>query len=50
MDCYEAFPERDCMRPSYRPGGVYRDLPDIMRSINRPNLKAKEVKKLNENG
>lgn len=50
MDCYEAVSGARLHAAYYRPGGVYRDLPDIM-----PKYKAsqwhsqKEVDRLNEN-
>ena len=50
MDCYEAVSGARLHAAYYRPGGVYRDLPDTMPQ-HRPSTYrgAKEVRKLNEN-
>ena len=50
MDCYEAVSGARLHAAYYRPGGVYRDLPDIMPQYQSSKFKSeKEVKKLNEN-
>ncbi len=50
MDCYEAVSGARMHATYYRPGGVYRDLPDSMPQY-KPSKwhKAKEVARLNEN-
>lgn len=50
MDCYEAVSGARLHAAYYRPGGVYRDLPDTMPQYQPSKFKnEKEVKKLNEN-
>jgi len=50
MDCYEAVSGTRMHATYYRPGGVYRDLPDKMPKFESPNKKKKkEVEKLNYN-
>jgi len=50
MDCYEAVSGTRMHATYYRPGGVYRDLPDTMPKFESPNKKKKkEVEKLNYN-
>src|SRR3979490_2799857 len=50
MDCYEAVSGARLHATYYRPGGVYRDLPDKMAKY-KPSIwhNQKAVKKLNEN-
>ncbi len=50
MDCYEAVSGARLHAAYYRPGGVYRDLPDVMPQYGASMLKnAKAIKKMNEN-
>ena len=50
MDCYEAVSGTRMHATYFRPGGVYRDLPDIMPQYQPSQWhNATEVKKLNEN-
>jgi NADH-quinone oxidoreductase subunit D len=50
MDCYEAVSGARMHAAYYRPGGVYRDLPDQMPKHNASLLKnEKAINKLNEN-
>lgn len=50
MDCYEAVSGARMHATYYRPGGVYRDLPDKMPQYQPSPLKtAKEINRLNEN-
>jgi len=50
MDCYEAVSGTRMHATYYRPGGVYRDLPDTMPKFESPNeKKKKEVEQLNYN-
>ncbi len=50
MDCYEAVSGTRMHATYYRPGGVYRDLPDYMPKYQPSKLRGeKEVKKLNAN-
>jgi len=50
MDCYEAVSGTRMHATYYRPGGVYRDLPDSMPQYEESRWKGKSrVKKLNEN-
>jgi len=51
MDCYEAVSGARLHAAYYRPGGVYRDLPEKMPQFNGDSKwhSADEVKKLNEN-
>jgi len=50
MDCYEAVSGTRMHATYYRPGGVYRDLPDIMPQYQASKLRSKrELKKLNKN-
>ncbi len=50
MDCYEAVSGARLHAAYYRPGGVYRDLPDHMPQYETSRIKnAAEIKKLNEN-
>ena len=49
VDCYEAVSGARMHAAYYRPGGVYRDLPDIMPQYRESKWKsAAEVKKINE--
>ncbi|HEX4910561.1 MAG TPA: NADH-quinone oxidoreductase subunit D [Permianibacter sp.] len=49
MDCYEAVSGARLHATYYRPGGVYRDLPDRMPQYQPSKLRSeKDVKKLNE--
>ncbi|MBX6317405.1 NADH-quinone oxidoreductase subunit D [Pigmentiphaga sp.] len=49
MDCYEAVSGARMHAAYYRPGGVYRDLPDRMPQYRPSKLRSeKELKKLNE--
>ncbi len=49
MDCYEAVSGARLHATYYRPGGVYRDLPDTMPKYKPSKWRSeKEVKKLNE--
>ncbi len=50
MDCYEAVSGTRMHATYYRPGGVYRDLPDTMPKYKESKWKSKRrVQKLNEN-
>jgi NADH-quinone oxidoreductase subunit D len=50
MDCYEAVSGTRMHATYYRPGGVYRDLPEMMPQYEVSKWRSeKEVKKLNEN-
>ena len=50
MDCYEAVSGTRMHATYYRPGGVYRDLPDSMPQYQRSKWRsAKEITRLNEN-
>lgn len=50
MDCYEAASGARLHAAYYRPGGVYRDLPESMPQYLANNLRnAKEIARLNEN-
>ncbi|NBV89202.1 MAG: NADH-quinone oxidoreductase subunit D, partial [Betaproteobacteria bacterium] len=50
MDCYEAVSGARMHAAYYRPGGVYRDLPDQMPQYQPNRLRSKsEVNKLNDN-
>ena len=50
MDCYEAVSGARLHAAYYRPGGVYRDLPDTMPQYQPSKFKnEKEIKELNEN-
>jgi NADH-quinone oxidoreductase subunit D len=50
MDCYEAVSGARLHAAYYRPGGVYRDLPDRMPQYEESPLRsAADVKRLNEN-
>jgi NADH-quinone oxidoreductase subunit D len=50
MDCYEAVSGARLHAAYYRPGGVYRDLPDAMPKYAPSKLRsAKEINKLNRN-
>ena len=50
MDCYEAVSGTRMHATYYRPGGVYRDLPETMPQYEVSKWRSeKEVKKLNEN-
>ena len=50
MDCYEAASGTRMHATYYRPGGVYRDLPDSMPQYEESKWKGKRrIKKLNEN-
>ena len=50
MDCYEAVSGARMHAAYYRPGGVYRDLPDSMPQYRVSKFKnAKAIKELNEN-
>ena len=50
LDCYEAVSGARMHAAYYRPGGVYRDLPNRMPQYKKSMWrKAKEVKRLNEN-
>ena len=50
MDCYEAVSGARLHAAYYRPGGVYRDLPDVMPKYKTSKWhNEKEVKELNEN-
>ncbi len=50
MDCYEAASGARLHAAYYRPGGVYRDLPDSMPQYLANNMRnAKEIARLNEN-
>ena len=49
MDCYEAVSGARMHAAYYRPGGVYRDLPDTMpKYAESPWRKGKELKRINE--
>ena len=49
MDCYEAVSGTRMHATYYRPGGVYRDLPDEMpRHQPSPRLSSKDLERLNE--
>ena len=50
MDCYEAASGARMHAAYYRPGGVYRDLPEVMPQFNEARSRsAKKVRALNEN-
>jgi NADH-quinone oxidoreductase subunit D len=49
MDCYEAVSGARMHAAYYRPGGVYRDLPDTMPQYDQMNRSAADIKRLNEN-
>jgi NADH-quinone oxidoreductase subunit D len=49
MDAYEAVSGARMHAAYYRPGGVYRDLPDRCLNMKFPNGSAKTVAQLNEN-
>jgi len=50
MDCYEAVSGARMHAAYYRPGGVYRDLPDAMpQYLPSPYRSAKKLRELNEN-
>ena len=50
MDCYEAVSGARLHAAYYRPGGVYRDLPDVMPQYQASKLRnAKAMKELNAN-
>ncbi|MGE3919941.1 MAG: NADH-quinone oxidoreductase subunit D [Gammaproteobacteria bacterium] len=50
MDCYEAVSGARMHATYYRPGGVYRDLPDSMPQYKESPLRSKnEIDRLNEN-
>ena len=50
MDCYEAVSGTRMHATYYRPGGVYRDLPDMMPKYLKSNYRSdKDLKKLNYN-
>jgi NADH-quinone oxidoreductase subunit D len=50
MDCYEAVSGARMHAAYYRPGGVYRDLPDRMPQYRETSVRSKdEVKRRNEN-
>ena len=50
MDCYEAVSGARLHSAYYRPGGVYRDLPDVMPQYEASKFRnQKEINKLNEN-
>jgi len=50
FDCYEAVSGARMHATYYRPGGVYRDLPDIMPQYAASKFRSKsQLKKLNEN-
>jgi NADH-quinone oxidoreductase subunit D len=50
MDCYEAVSGARMHAAYYRPGGVYRDLPDVMPQHKASIVRnAKAIKELNEN-
>ncbi len=50
MDCYEAVSGARLHAAYYRPGGVYRDLPDVMPRVENNRFRnASEVKRLNSN-
>jgi NADH-quinone oxidoreductase subunit D len=50
MDCYEAVSGARMHAAYYRPGGVYRDLPERMPQYEQSSLRSKEdVKRLNAN-
>jgi NADH-quinone oxidoreductase subunit D len=49
IDCYEAVSGSRMHATYYRPGGVYRDLPDVMPKYESAKFRAdKEIKRLNE--
>jgi NADH-quinone oxidoreductase subunit D len=49
MDCYEAVSGARLHAAYYRPGGVYRDLPDVMPQYRASSVrKDKDVKRLND--
>jgi len=49
IDCYEAVSGGRMHATYYRPGGVYRDLPDVMPKYESARFRAeKEIKRLNE--
>ncbi len=49
MDCYEAVTGGRLHVAYYRPGGVYRDLPDTMPKYKNKNFNEKRLKLLNYN-
>ena len=50
MDCYEAVSGARMHAAYYRPGGVYRDLPDVMPQYKASKIRnAKAIEKLNSN-
>ena len=50
LDCYEAVSGARMHATYYRPGGVYRDLPDAMPKYQASKWRSeKEIKKINEN-
>jgi NADH-quinone oxidoreductase subunit D len=49
MDCYEAVSGARMHAAYYRPGGVYRDLPERMPQYRQMNRDAESLKRLNEN-
>ena len=50
MDCYEAVSGARLHSAYYRPGGVYRDLPDVMPQYEASKFRnQKEINRLNEN-
>lgn len=50
LDCYEAVSGARMHATYYRPGGVYRDLPEVMAKFKQTKwTSAKEVKRQNEN-
>jgi NADH-quinone oxidoreductase subunit D len=50
MDCYEAVSGARMHASYYRPGGVYRDLPDTMPQYQESSIRTKkQVKRLNSN-
>ncbi len=49
MDCYEAVSGARLHAAYYRPGGVYRDLPDVMPQYRKSTVRSdKDVKRLND--
>jgi len=49
MDCYEAVSGSRMHAAYYRPGGVYRDLPEVMPKYKSKALKKDDLKKMNYN-
>ena len=45
MDCYEAVSGSRMHAAYYRPGGVYRDLPEVMPKYKSKALKKDDLKK-----